>query len=70
VRQSIARLPLAQRQVVILIDLEGCSYAAVGEALEIPIGTVMSRLCRARAALRERLLGTLDARETRLRSVK
>lgn len=70
VRQTIAQLPLGQRQVVILVDLEGCSYAEVGEALEIPIGTVMSRLCRARQALRERLLGALDAQETRLRSVK
>jgi RNA polymerase sigma-70 factor (ECF subfamily) len=71
VRQSIARLPLGQRQVVTLVDLEGCSYAEVGEALEIPIGTVMSRLCRARQVLRERLVGTLaDAPGTRLRSVK
>lgn len=71
VRDAVARLPLGQRQVVTLVDLEGCSYAEVGEALEIPIGTVMSRLCRARQALRERLLATMsDERETRLRSVK
>jgi RNA polymerase sigma-70 factor (ECF subfamily) len=70
VRQSVARLPIGQRQVLTLVDLEGCSYAEVSEALGIPIGTVMSRLCRARAALRERLVGTLDAQETRLRSVK
>ncbi len=48
-------LPLGQRQVVTLVDLEECSYAQAGEILEIPIGTVMSRLCRARRALRELL---------------
>ena len=72
VREAVARLPLGHRQVVILVDLEGCSYAEVGEALEIPIGTVMSRLCRARQALRELLLPATpegEARE-RLRSVK
>jgi RNA polymerase sigma-70 factor (ECF subfamily) len=56
VRVEVARLPLGQRQVVTLVDLEGCSYAEVSEILAIPIGTVMSRLCRARAALRARLL--------------
>lgn len=71
VRQAVALLPLGQRQVLSLVDLEGCSYAEVGEALEIPIGTVMSRLCRARAALRERLAPFAAAElGTRLRSVK
>lgn len=53
VRAAVARLPVGQRQVVALVDLEGCSYAEVAEALSIPIGTVMSRLCRARASLRD-----------------
>lgn len=52
VRAAIAVLPLGQRQVVTLVDLEELSYAEVAQALGIPIGTVMSRLCRARAALR------------------
>lgn len=56
VRAEVARLPLGQRQVVTLVDLEGCSYAEVGEVLSVPIGTVMSRLCRARAVLKARLL--------------
>lgn len=71
VRRAVAALPQGQRQVVTLVDLEECSYAEAGEILEIPIGTVMSRLCRARAALRESL--ETVAREelgTRLRSVK
>jgi len=56
VRAAVARLPVGQRQVVTLVDLEEFSYAEVGEILEIPIGTVMSRLCRARRALRDDLM--------------
>jgi len=55
VRQAIARLPMAQRQVVTLVDLEGFSYADVAKVLDIPMGTVMSRLSRARQALKEHL---------------
>jgi RNA polymerase sigma-70 factor (ECF subfamily) len=67
IRAAVAALPLGQRQVVTLVDLEELSYAEVAEALSIPIGTVMSRLCRARAALRQLLE---PAAERRLRSVK
>jgi RNA polymerase sigma-70 factor (ECF subfamily) len=55
VRQAVARLPAGQREVITLVDLEEFSYAEVAMILEIPIGTVMSRLSRARAALRDRL---------------
>jgi RNA polymerase sigma-70 factor (ECF subfamily) len=55
VRRAVAALPLGQRQVITLIDLEELSYSAAAQALEIPIGTVMSRLSRARLALRELL---------------
>lgn len=55
VRRAVASLPLAQRQVITLIDLEGSSYNDVAIALDIPLGTVMSRLCRARRALKDRL---------------
>jgi RNA polymerase sigma-70 factor (ECF subfamily) len=69
VRAAIAALPLGQRQVVTLVDLEDFSYAEVAEILAIPIGTVMSRLCRARGALKE-LLQEAPVAQTRLRSVK
>lgn len=56
VRNAVAALPLEQRQVVTLVDLEGFAYAAVAEILSIPVGTVMSRLCRGRRALRDKLI--------------
>lgn len=68
VRAAVARLPVGQRQVLTLVDLEEFGYAEVGEILGIPIGTVMSRLHRARRALREDLL-RLESAST-LRRVK
>ncbi len=56
VRHTISRLPTNQRYVITLVDLEGFSYAEVATILEIPVGTVMSRLSRARKFLAERLL--------------
>jgi RNA polymerase sigma-70 factor (ECF subfamily) len=71
VRREVARLPAGHRQVVTLVDLEGCSYAEVGAILGIPVGTVMSRLCRARRALRQRLRAVAPDRvRERLRVVK
>lgn len=55
VRRAVAALPLGQRQVLTLVDLEECPYAEVARILEIPAGTVMSRLHRARQALKQRL---------------
>ncbi len=74
VRRAIRKLPMAQCQVVTLVDLEGFTYASVAEILEIPVGTVMSRLCRGRRALKEHLIdvGTAAAprRSTTLKRVK
>lgn len=56
VQQAVATLPQGQRQVLSLVDLEGFSYAEVAEIVDIPAGTVMSRLNRARKALAEQLL--------------
>lgn len=55
VRHAIAQLPLGQRQVLTLVDLEGFSYAEVADILGLPTGTVMSRLCRARRSLKDLL---------------
>ena len=55
--RSIARLPAEQRAVLLLVTLEDMSYDEVARALEIPIGTVMSRLSRAREKLRLMMLG-------------
>lgn len=60
VRTAVAALPAGQRQVITLVDLEGLSYAEVANVLEVPVGTVMSRLCRARRALRHALLATAE----------
>lgn len=50
--QSLERLPEEQRHLLLWISVEGLSYREVADLLEVPIGTVMSRLSRARAALR------------------
>lgn len=55
VRDAIRALPLAQRQVITLVDIEECSYAQVAQVLDVPVGTVMSRLSRARQAIRKDL---------------
>lgn len=49
---ALAKLPVEQREVVLLVGLEGLSYLETAKALEIPVGTVMSRLSRGREALR------------------
>ena len=55
VNAEIASLPPAQREVLLLVAGEGMSYKEVASALDIPVGTVMSRLSRARQALIDRL---------------
>lgn len=56
VRAAIALLPMGQRQVLTLVDLEEFSYNQVADILAIPVGTVMSRLCRGRQALKQTLI--------------
>jgi RNA polymerase sigma-70 factor (ECF subfamily) len=55
VRAMIAELPMGQRQVITLVDIAGFSYVEIAEILDIPIGTVMSRINRARRALKTKL---------------
>ena len=52
---AMARLPDEQREIISLVAIQGLSYQAVADTLEIPRGTVMSRLARARAALSKSL---------------
>ena len=51
VREAIATLPEEQRTVLMLVTVEGVAYKDAADILELPLGTVMSRLSRARVAL-------------------
>lgn len=55
VQRAFAALPEKHQQVVALVDIEGLSYAGAAEVLNVPVGTVMSRLHRARNRIRRRL---------------
>jgi RNA polymerase sigma-70 factor (ECF subfamily) len=55
VRNGVKKLKSEHREIISLVDLEQLSYKEVAEILDIPVGTVMSRLCRARNQLREEL---------------
>jgi RNA polymerase sigma-70 factor (ECF subfamily) len=54
-QRAIARLPVAYRQTLLLCQLEEMSYKQIAVTLAIPIGTVMSRLARARRLVRDQL---------------
>jgi RNA polymerase sigma-70 factor (ECF subfamily) len=60
VRRAVEELPPDLREVVVLRELEGLSYKEIAAIAEIPLGTVMSRLSRARERLRESLGGCED----------
>ena len=55
IKQAVEELPESFRMPVLLADLEGFSYKEIAEILDIPIGTVMSRLHRGRKAMQKRL---------------
>jgi RNA polymerase sigma-70 factor (ECF subfamily) len=63
VQSAISELPVPFREVLLLCDLEEMSYQEIAETLSIPIGTVMSRLSRARNALRDSLRQKLQRNE-------
>ena len=55
VRDALDRLSDEQREIILLVPVEGLAYEEVAQVLDLPIGTVRSRLSRARSALREAL---------------
>jgi len=62
VQQALEQLPVAYREVLLLCEFEEMSYQEISAALAIPIGTVMSRLSRARKSLRDGLRQQLQER--------
>ena len=65
IERGLALLPPEQREVLLLVALEGMSYREAADVQGVPIGTVMSRLSRARSALRAHI----DDERPQLRSV-
>jgi RNA polymerase sigma-70 factor (ECF subfamily) len=66
-RAAIAALPPAQREVLLLVTVEGLTYETAAEVLGVPLGTVMSRLARARVAVARHVRGDqgeMQARQT------
>jgi RNA polymerase sigma-70 factor (ECF subfamily) len=66
---ALRRLSPEQREPLLLVCVEQLTYAEVAEVMRIPVGTVMSRVCRARAALRQFLDGGERAGAHTLRRV-
>ncbi|MFN7699320.1 MAG: RNA polymerase sigma factor [Deltaproteobacteria bacterium] len=60
VQAALAELPEYHRQVILLREIEGMSYEEMAEALEVPKGTIMSRLFHARKKMQEALKGYVD----------
>src|SRR5262249_34154928 len=56
-RQALEKLPAEFREVIVLRELEGLTYQQIAAIAAIPLGTVMSRLARARQRLEENLAG-------------
>jgi RNA polymerase sigma-70 factor (ECF subfamily) len=61
VRRVMSLLPAEQRVVLLLVCVDGLSYKEAAEVLRVPVGTVMSRLSRARQDLHQRLSGRTSA---------
>jgi RNA polymerase sigma-70 factor (ECF subfamily) len=61
-RDALESLPLGLREAIVLRELEGLSYAQIASVAEIPIGTVMSRLSRARRRLQHVLSDAAEGR--------
>lgn len=60
VQRALAELSAEHREVIVLREMDGCKYEEIAEMLELPVGTVRSRLFRARLELRDRLAPILE----------
>jgi len=60
IQAALEQLPVAYREIILLCDVEEMSYREIAEGLSIPMGTVMSRLARARKAMRQLLAETMQ----------
>jgi RNA polymerase sigma-70 factor, ECF subfamily len=69
VERAIGKLPELQRRVILLIGLEGMRYDEAAQILAVPIGTIRSRIARARQTLRELLERDIDAAASFDRSI-
>jgi RNA polymerase sigma-70 factor, ECF subfamily len=65
VRNAIGELPVEFREMIILREMEGFSYKEIADLSDVPIGTVMSRLARARKLLQKSLAGEFQTRGVR-----
>ncbi len=66
---AVQNLPDAQRAVMLLVAVEGLSYREASEVLDVPIGTVMSRLARARLTIGQ-IFGTRNSSPVQMRGAK
>jgi RNA polymerase sigma-70 factor (ECF subfamily) len=62
--RALAQISAEQREVLLLVGLEGMDYESVSQILDVPIGTVRSRLSRGRERLRELMRGDSGPRQT------
>ena len=66
----LQQLPDDQRQVLLLVSVEGFTYKEVAKIMDVPLGTVMSRLSRARKTLQALMNGEVKPSQPVLRSIK
>lgn len=55
-RNAVSQLPVKFREVLILREVQACSYEEIAQIVNVPVGTIMSRLSRARRRVRQALV--------------
>jgi RNA polymerase sigma-70 factor (ECF subfamily) len=65
VQAALATLPAEQRAALLLVTVDGLSYKEAADVAEVPVGTIMSRLARARVALQAKLEAGGHARRSK-----